>query len=192
MELWKLGVLAKTKHNEVAPAQHELAPIFSQSNVAADANQLTMEMMKKVASRHNMVCLLHEKPFEGVNGSGKHNNWSISTDKGENLLEPGDTPEDNAQFLLFLAAVIKATDDYQDLLRLSVASAGNDHRLGANEAPPAIVSMFLGEELDGILNAIAEDRTYSKRAKCEYEIGVSSLPKFTKDSTDRNRTSPFA
>ena len=191
-ELWKLGVLAKTKHNEVAPAQHELAPIFSQSNVAADANQLTMEMMKKVASRHNMVCLLHEKPFEGVNGSGKHNNWSISTDKGENLLEPGDTPEDNAQFLLFLAAVIKAVDDYQDLLRLSVASAGNDHRLGANEAPPAIVSMFLGEELDGILNAIAEDRTYSKRAKCEYEIGVSSLPKFTKDATDRNRTSPFA
>ncbi len=191
-ELWKLGVLAKTKHNEVAPAQHELAPIFSQSNVAADANQLTMEMMKKIASRHNMVCLLHEKPFEGVNGSGKHNNWSISTDKGENLLEPGDTPEDNAQFLLFLAAVIKAVDDYQDLLRLSVASAGNDHRLGANEAPPAIVSMFLGEELDGILNAIAEDRTYSKRAKCEYEIGVSSLPKFTKDATDRNRTSPFA
>ena len=191
-ELWKLGVLAKTKHNEVAPAQHELAPIFSQSNVAADANQLTMEMMKKVASRHGMVCLLHEKPFEGVNGSGKHNNWSMSTDKGENLLEPGDTPEDNAQFLLFLSAVIKAVDEYQDLLRLSVASAGNDHRLGANEAPPAIVSMFLGEELDGILTAIAEDRTYSKRAKCEYEIGVSSLPKFTKDSTDRNRTSPFA
>ncbi len=191
-ELWKLGVLAKTKHNEVAPAQHELAPIFSQSNVASDANQLTMEMMKKIASRHGMVCLLHEKPFEGVNGSGKHNNWSMSTDKGENLLEPGDTPEDNAQFLLFLAAVIKAVDDYQDLLRVSVASAGNDHRLGANEAPPAIVSMFLGEELDGILTAIAEDRTYSKRARCEYEIGVSSLPKFTKDTTDRNRTSPFA
>ncbi|MDE6372528.1 MAG: glutamine synthetase III, partial [Clostridia bacterium] len=191
-ELWKLGVLAKTKHNEVAPAQHELAPIFSQSNVSSDANQLTMEMMKKIASRHGMVCLLHEKPFEGVNGSGKHNNWSMSTDKGENLLEPGDTPEDNAQFLLFLAAVIKAVDDYQDLLRVSVASAGNDHRLGANEAPPAIVSMFLGEELDGILTAIAEDRTYSKRAKCEYEIGVSSLPKFTKDTTDRNRTSPFA
>ncbi len=192
VELWKLGILAKTKHNEVAPAQHELAPIFSQSNVASDANQLTMEMMKKIASRHGMVCLLHEKPFEGVNGSGKHNNWSMSTDKGENLLEPGDTPEDNAQFLLFLAAVIKAVDDYQDLLRVSVASAGNDHRLGANEAPPAIVSMFLGEELDGILSAIAEDRKYSKRAKCEYEIGVSSLPKFTKDSTDRNRTSPFA
>lgn len=192
MELWKLGILAKTKHNEVAPSQHELAPIFSQSNVATDANQLTMEMMKKIASRHNMVCLLHEKPFDGVNGSGKHNNWSMSTDKGENLLEPGDTPEDNAQFLLFLAAVIKAVDDYQDLLRVSVASAGNDHRLGANEAPPAIVSMFLGEELDGILTAIAEDRTYSKRARCDYEIGVSSLPKFKKDTTDRNRTSPFA
>ncbi|MDE6614268.1 MAG: glutamine synthetase III, partial [Clostridia bacterium] len=192
VELWKLGILAKTKHNEVAPSQHELAPIFSQSNVATDANQLTMEMMKKIASRHDMVCLLHEKPFDGVNGSGKHNNWSMSTDKGENLLEPGDTPEDNAQFLLFLAAVIKAVDDYQDLLRVSVASAGNDHRLGANEAPPAIVSMFLGEELDGILTAIAEDRTYSKRARCDYEIGVSSLPKFKKDSTDRNRTSPFA
>lgn len=192
VELWKLGVLAKTKHNEVAPAQHELAPIFTQSNVATDANQLTMEMMKKIASRHNMACLLHEKPFDGINGSGKHNNWSMSTDSGENLLEPGDTPEDNAQFLLFLVAVLKAVDDYQDLLRLSVASAGNDHRLGANEAPPAIVSVFLGEELDGILTAIAEDRTYSKRARCDYEIGVSSLPKFKKDTTDRNRTSPFA
>lgn len=192
IELWKLGVLAKTKHNEVAPAQHELAPIFTQSNVATDANQLTMEMMKKIASRHNMACLLHEKPFDGINGSGKHNNWSMSTDSGENLLEPGDTPEDNAQFLLFLVAVLKAVDDYQDLLRLSVASAGNDHRLGANEAPPAIVSVFLGEELDGILTAIAEDRTYSKRARCDYEIGVSSLPKFKKDTTDRNRTSPFA
>ena len=191
-ELWKLGVLAKTKHNEVAPAQHELAPIFTQSNVATDANQLTMEMMKKIASRHGMACLLHEKPFDGVNGSGKHNNWSMSTDTGENLLEPGDTPEDNAQFLLFLVAVLKAVDDYQDLLRVSVASAGNDHRLGANEAPPAIVSVFLGEELDGILTAIAEDRTYSKRARCDYEIGVSSLPKFKKDTTDRNRTSPFA
>ena len=191
-ELWKLGVLAKTKHNEVAPAQHELAPIFTQSNVATDANQLTMEMMKKIASRHGMACLLHEKPFDGVNGSGKHNNWSMSTDTGENLLEPGDTPEDNAQFLLFLVAVLKAVDDYQDLLRVSVASAGNDHRLGANEAPPAIVSVFLGEELDGILTAIAEGRTYSKRARCDYEIGVSSLPKFKKDTTDRNRTSPFA
>ena len=192
VELWKLGVLAKTKHNEVAPAQHELAPIFTQSNVATDANQLTMEMMKKIASRHDMTCLLHEKPFAGVNGSGKHNNWSMSTDTGENLLEPGDTPEDNAQFLLFLVAVLKAVDDYQDLLRISVASAGNDHRLGANEAPPAIVSVFLGEELDGILTAIAEGRTYSKRARCDYEIGVSSLPKFKKDTTDRNRTSPFA
>ena len=192
VELWKLGVLAKTKHNEVAPAQHELAPIFTQSNVSTDANQLTMEMMRKIASRHNMACLLHEKPFDGVNGSGKHNNWSMSTDTGENLLEPGDTPEDNAQFLLFLVAVLKAVDDYQDLLRVSVASAGNDHRLGANEAPPAIVSVFLGEELDGILTAIAEDRTYSKRARCDYEIGVSSLPKFKKDTTDRNRTSPFA
>lgn len=191
-ELWKLGVLAKTKHNEVAPAQHELAPIFTQSNVSTDANQLTMEMMKKIASRHGMACLLHEKPFAGVNGSGKHNNWSMSTDTGENLLEPGDTPEDNAQFLLFLVAVLKAVDDYQDLLRISVASAGNDHRLGANEAPPAIVSVFLGEELDGILTAIAEGRTYSKRARCDYEIGVSSLPKFKKDTTDRNRTSPFA
>ncbi|MDE6189741.1 MAG: glutamine synthetase III [Clostridia bacterium] len=192
VELWKLGILAKTKHNEVAPAQHELAPIFAQSNVSTDGNQLTMEMMKKVASRHGMVCLLHEKPFAGVNGSGKHNNWSMSTDKGENLFEPGETPEDNAQFLLFLAAVIKAVDDYQDLLRVSVASAGNDNRLGANEAPPAIVSIFLGEELDGILTAIAEDRTYSKRARCDYEIGVSCLPKFKKDTTDRNRTSPFA
>ena len=191
-ELWKLGILSKTKHNEVAPAQHELAPIFTSTNIATDHNQLTMETMKKVAARHGMACLLHEKPFAGVNGSGKHNNWSMCTDKGENLLDPGSTPEDNAQFLLFLSAVIKAVDDYQDLLRLCVASAGNDHRLGANEAPPAIVSMYLGEELDGILSAIAEDRPYSKRAKCEVEVGVKVLPHFPKDSTDRNRTSPFA
>lgn len=191
-ELWKLGILAKTKHNEVAPAQHELAPIYTTTNIATDQNQLTMEVMKKVAAKHGMVCLLHEKPFAGVNGSGKHNNWSISTDLGENLLEPGDTPYENAQFLLFLCAVIKGVDEYQDLLRISVASAGNDHRLGANEAPPAIVSMFLGEELTGILEAIEGGRTYSRRAKCEVEIGVHVLPKFPKDSTDRNRTSPFA
>ena len=191
-ELWKLGILAKTKHNEVAPAQHELAPIFSTTSVATDHNQLTMEMMKKVAQRHGMVCLLHEKPFAGVNGSGKHNNWSIATDTGKNLLEPGNSPYDNAQFLLFLASVIKAVDEHQDLLRISVASAGNDHRLGANEAPPAIVSMFLGDELTGILEAIAEDRSYSKRAKCNVEIGVHVLPALPQDSTDRNRTSPFA
>ena len=191
-ELWKLGIYAKTKHNEVAPAQHELAPVFTSANIATDHNQLTMEVMKKTAARHGMVCLLHEKPFKGVNGSGKHDNWSLSTDSGENLLDPGSTPEDNAQFLLFLSAVIKAVDEYQDLLRTAVASAGNDHRLGAGEAPPAIVSIFLGEELDGILRAIAEDRPYSKRAGCEVEVGVKVLPHFPKDTTDRNRTSPFA
>ncbi len=191
-ELWKLGIYAKTKHNEVAPAQHELAPIFTSTNIATDHNQLTMEMMKKVATKHGLACLLHEKPFAGVNGSGKHNNWSVSTDTGVNLLEPGKDPYENAQFLLFLSAVIKAVDEYQDLLRISVASAGNDHRLGANEAPPAIVSMFLGDELTGILDAIEEGRNYSRRAKCEVEIGVHVLPKFSMDSTDRNRTSPFA
>jgi len=191
-ELWKVGVFAKTKHNEVAPCQHELAPVYCATTVATDHNQLTMELMKKVALRHGFVCLLHEKPFDGVNGSGKHNNWSLSTDTGKNLLEPGNSPYDNAQFLLFLTAVIKAVDLHQDLLRLSVASAGNDHRLGANEAPPAIVSMFLGDELTGILTAIEEDRKYSKRAGCDVEIGVHVLPKLPKDSTDRNRTSPFA
>lgn len=191
-ELWKLGILAKTKHNEAAPAQHELAPIFCNASVATDHNQLTMELMKKVALRHGLVCLLHEKPFAGVNGSGKHNNWSLSTDTGKNLLEPGNNPYDNAQFLLFLSAAIRAVDEYQDLLRISVASAANDHRLGANEAPPAIVSMYLGDELTGILEAIEEDRTYSKRAKCNVEIGVHVLPKLPQDSTDRNRTSPFA
>lgn len=191
-ELWKLGILAKTKHNEVAPAQHELAPIFCTTNIATDHNQLTMELMKKVALKHGLVCLLHEKPFAGVNGSGKHNNWSLATDTGKNLLEPGKSPYDNAQFLLFLSAVIKAVDKHQDLLRISVASAGNDHRLGANEAPPAIVSMFLGDELTGILEAIEEDRTYSKRAKCNVEIGVHVLPNLPQDATDRNRTSPFA
>lgn len=192
VELWKLGILAKTKHNEVAPAQHELAPIYCSTSIATDHNQLTMELMKKVALRHGLVCLLHEKPFAGVNGSGKHNNWSLATDTGKNLLEPGKSPYDNAQFLLFLSAVIKAVDEYQDLLRISVASAGNDHRLGANEAPPAIISMFLGDELTGILAAIEEDRTYSKRAKCNVEIGVHVLPKLPQDTTDRNRTSPFA
>ncbi len=191
-ELWKLGIAAKTEHNEVAPAQHELAPVFASVNVASDHNQLIMELMKKVALRHDLVCLLHEKPFAGINGSGKHNNWSIGTDRGENLLEPGDTPAQNVRFLLFLCAVISAVDDYQDLLRISVASAGNDHRLGANEAPPAIVSLFLGEELDGILSAIADGRQYSKRAGCEVEIGVKVLPHFPQDTTDRNRTSPFA
>lgn len=191
-ELWKLGVFAKTKHNEVAPCQHELAPVYCATTVATDHNQITMEIMKKVARRHGFVCLLHEKPFAGVNGSGKHNNWSLSTDTGKNLLEPGNSPYDNAQFLLFLAALIKAVDLHQDLLRMSVASAGNDHRLGANEAPPAIVSMFLGDELTGILSAIEEERTYSKRAKCNVEIGVHVLPKLPKDTTDRNRTSPFA
>lgn len=191
-ELWKLGILAKTKHNEVAPAQHELAPIFSLSNIATDHNQLVMELMKSIANKHDLVCLLHEKPFAGVNGSGKHNNWSISTDTGVNLLEPGDTPYENAQFLLFLTAVIKAVDDYQDLLRVSVASAGNDHRLGANEAPPAIVSIFLGEELTEILEAIETDSVYVGKEKHQMEIGVTVLPHFAKDTTDRNRTSPFA
>ncbi len=191
-ELWKLGIYAKTKHNEVAPAQHELAPIYDTTNIAADHNQLTMEVMQKVALRHNLVCLLHEKPFAGVNGSGKHNNWSISTDQGENLLSPGETPAENAQFLLFLAAVIKAVDDYQDLLRLSVATAGNDHRLGANEAPPAVISIFLGDELTAVLDAIEADKPYGGTKKEKMQLGVDVLPKFSKDSTDRNRTSPFA
>ena len=191
-ELWKLGVLAKTKHNEVAPAQHELAPIFSTTNVATDHNQLTMETMKNVALRHGLVCLLHEKPFAGVNGSGKHNNWSIFTDTGKHLLEPGKLPQENAQFLLFLAAVIKGVDEYQDLLRISVASAGNDHRLGANEAPPAIISIFLGDELTAILHAIETGTVYGGTLRVNMEIGVNVLPSFTKDTTDRNRTSPFA
>ena len=191
-ELWKLGILAKTEHNEVAPAQHELAPIYSTTNVATDSNQLTMEIMKKVASRHGMVCLLHEKPFAGVNGSGKHNNWSIGTDTGINLLSPGKTPYENAQFLLFLCAVIQAVDDYQDLLRLSVATAGNDHRLGANEAPPAIISVFLGDELSAILQAIKEDKPYEGTEDVVMKLGVHSIPSFSRDTTDRNRTSPFA
>ena len=191
-ELWKLGILAKTKHNEVAPCQHELAPIFGTTNIATDHNQLTMELMKKVAKRHGLVCLLHEKPFAGVNGSGKHNNWSMSTSDGENLLEPGKSPKDNTQFLLFLSAVIKAVDEYADLLRVSVASAGNDHRLGANEAPPAIISMFLGDELTEILEAIEKGEEAQGAAKEFMETGVDALPKFVKDTTDRNRTSPFA
>ena len=191
-ELWKLGILAKTKHNEVAPAQHEFAPIFTTVNVASDQNQLTMEIMKKVASKHGMTCLLHEKPFDGVNGSGKHNNWSLSTNFGHNLFDPGKSPEDNAQFLLILAAAISAVDKHQDLLRITVASASNDHRLGANEAPPAIVSIYLGDELTGILQAIADGRTFSRRAKCEVKLGVHVLPQFAMDSSDRNRTSPFA
>ena len=191
-ELWKLGILAKTEHNEVAPAQHELAPIYTTTNIATDHNQLTMEIMQKVASRHGLVCLLHEKPFAGVNGSGKHNNWSMATDTGVNLLTPGDTPYENAQFLLFLCAVIKAVDDYQDLLRLSVATAGNDHRLGANEAPPAVVSMFLGDELTAVLDAIENDAPYSGGEKTVMKLGVHVLPRFTRDNTDRNRTSPFA
>ena len=191
-ELWKLGILAKTEHNEVAPAQHELAPVFTTTNIAADHNQLTMEIMQKVAKKHHMVCLLHEKPFAGVNGSGKHNNWSLSTDTGVNLLNPGDTPYENAQFLLFLCAVIKAVDEYQDMLRVSVASAGNDHRLGANEAPPAVVSMFLGTELTEVLEAIEKDQPYGGKEKEILKIGVHTLPKFPKDATDRNRTSPFA
>ena len=191
-ELWKLGVYAKTKHNEAAPAQHELAPVYTSTNTASDHNQITMELMKSVANRHGLVCLLHEKPFASVNGSGKHNNWSISTDLGENLLEPGETPEKNAQFLLFLMAVIKAVDEYQELLRISVASAGNDHRLGANEAPPAIISIYLGEELEAILNSIEKGSEYNARRKTELKIGVSVLPSIPKDSTDRNRTSPFA
>ncbi len=190
--LWKLGVLAKTKHNEVAPAQHELAPIFTTSNIAVDHNQLTMEMMKKVADRHGMVCLLHEKPFEGVNGSGKHNNWSMITNTGSNLLEPGQTPYENAQFLLFLCAVIKAVDEYQDMLRISVASAANDHRLGANEAPPAVMSIFVGDELMEILEAIEAGTPYDSKETVQMKIGVHVLPKFPKDNTDRNRTSPFA
>ena len=192
VELWKLGVLAKTEHNEAAPAQHELAPIFTTANIAADHNQLTMEMLQKVAKRHGLVCLLHEKPFAGVNGSGKHNNWSISTDTGINLLEPGETPYENAQFLLFLSAIIKAVDDYQELLRISVATAGNDHRLGAGEAPPAIVSFFLGDELTDVLNAIESETSYGGKEKELLRVGVHILPKFTKDTTDRNRTSPFA
>ena len=191
-ELWKLGILAKTEHNEVAPAQHEMAPIFTTTNIAVDHNQLTMELMQKIAKKHDMVCLLHEKPFAGVNGSGKHNNWSISTNTGLNLLEPGDTPYENAQFLLFLCAVIKAVDDYQDLLRISVATAGNDHRLGANEAPPAIVSIYIGEELSAILEAIETGTPYGGTEKEMLKVGVKILPKFPKDTTDRNRTSPFA
>lgn len=191
-ELWKLGIYAKTKHNEVAPAQHELAPIFTTTNIASDHNQLTMEMMKKIAERHGLVCLLHEKPFSGVNGSGKHNNWSLSTDKGQNLLDPGATPYENAQFLLFFVAVIKAVDEYQDLLRISAASAGNDHRLGANEAPPAIVSMFIGDELEEVIESIEKGTDYKGNKKQNMEIGVHVLPNFPKDTTDRNRTSPFA
>ena len=191
-ELWKLGVLAKTEHNEVAPAQHELAPIYSTTNVATDHNQITMEVMQKVAARHGLVCLLHEKPFAGVNGSGKHNNWSMATDKGVNLLTPGETPYENAQFLLFLCAVIEAVDKYQDLLRLSVATAGNDHRLGANEAPPAVVSVFLGDELSAVLDAIEKDAPYNGAEKTVLKLGVHVLPKFMRDTTDRNRTSPFA
>ena len=191
-ELWKLGIPAKTKHNEVAPAQHELAPVFDTTNVAVDHNQLTMEIMKKVADKHNMVCLLHEKPFEGINGSGKHNNWSMITDTGVNLLDPGKTPAENTQFLVFLVAVIKAVDDYADLLRVSVASAGNDHRLGANEAPPAIVSIFLGDELTDILKSIENDTFFNNKHAVQMDIGAKVLPHFTKDTTDRNRTSPFA
>ncbi len=191
-QLWKLGVLAKTEHNEAAPSQHELAPVFTTTNIAADHNQLTMEVLQNVAKKHGLVCLLHEKPFEGVNGSGKHNNWSISTDTGINLLEPGETPYENAQFLLFLSAVIKAVDEYQDLLRISVASAGNDHRLGANEAPPAIVSMFIGDELNEILEAIENESGYDVKEKELLRVGVHILPKFPKDTTDRNRTSPLA
>ena len=191
-ELWKLGVLCKTEHNEGAPAQHEMAPIFTTANIAADHNQLTMEMMKKVAARHNLVCLLHEKPFAGVSGSGKHNNWSLSTDTGVNLLEPGDTPHENAQFLLFICAVIKAVDEYQDMLRVSIASAGNDHRLGAAEAPPAVVSIFLGDELTAILESLENETAYDAKEKVQMRVGVHTLPRFPKDTTDRNRTSPFA
>ena len=191
-ELWKLGILAKTEHNEVSPAQHELAPIFSTTNIATDHNQITMEIMKNVAKRHNLICLLHEKPFKGVNGSGKHNNWSLTTDTGVNLLEPGKSPYENAQFLLFLSAVIKAVDEYQDLMRVSVASAENDHRLGANEAPPAIISMFLGDDLEAILEAIESGKPYNGSGIEKMEIGVHVLPSFPKDTTDRNRTSPFA
>ena len=192
VELWKLGIFAKTEHNEVAPAQHELAPIFSTTNIATDHNQLIMELIQRIAKKHDLVALLHEKPFAGINGSGKHNNWSISTDSGVNLLEPGETPYENAQFLLFLCAILKAADEHQDLLRLSVATAGNDHRLGANEAPPAIISVFLGDELTEILEAIEKDRAYDGKVKELMKIGAHVLPKFTKDTTDRNRTSPFA
>ena len=192
IELWKLGIPAKTKHNEVAPAQHELAPVFDTANVAVDHNQLTMEIMKKVAEKHNMVCLLHEKPFEGINGSGKHNNWSLITNEGVNLLNPGRTPAQNIQFLVFLMAVIKAVDDYADLMRISAASAGNDHRLGGNEAPPAIISIFLGDELTAVLDSIENDTYFGKQEKVELDIGAHVLPHFVKDSTDRNRTSPFA
>ena len=191
-ELWKLGVLAKTEHNEAAPAQHELAPIFSTTNISADHNQITMELMQNLAKKHDMVCLLHEKPFKGVTGSGKHNNWSLTTSTGVNLLEPGDTPYENAQFLLFLCAVIQAVDDYQDMMRISITSAGNDHRLGAAEAPPAIVSIFLGEELEEILEAIENDTDYGGKANEQFKVGVHVMPRFTKDTTDRNRTSPFA
>ena len=191
-ELWKLGILAKTKHNEVAPAQHELAPIFSTSNIATDHNELTMEIMQKVAERHNLVCLLHEKPFKGVNGSGKHNNWSISTNTGENLLSPGKRPETNYQFQLFLAAIVKAVDEYQDLLRITVASAGNDHRLGANEAPPAIISMYLGDDLDALVRSIINGNDYESHGKERMHTGVDVLADFKKDNSDRNRTSPFA
>ncbi|MBQ1949578.1 MAG: glutamine synthetase III, partial [Treponema sp.] len=190
--LWKYGILSKTEHNEVAPAQHEMAPIFSTTNLSVDQNQLTMEVMKKVAKRHGLECLLHEKPFAGVNGSGKHNNWSMSTNEGENLLEPGKTPESNAQFLLFLTAIIKSVDENQDLLRISVASAGNDHRLGANEAPPAIISVYLGDELHKVLEAIKDGKAYSNDKTSKMTIGVDILPPIPKDSTDRNRTSPFA
>ena len=191
-ELWKLGVLCKTEHNEGAPSQHEMAPFFTTANIAADHNQLTMELMKKVAARHNLVCLLHEKPFAGVSGSGKHNNWSLQTDTGVNLLNPGDTPHENAQFLLFLCAVIKAVDEYQDMLRVSIASAGNDHRLGAAEAPPAVVSMFLGDELNAILESIENGTAYDAKEKVQMKVGVHTLPRIPKDTTDRNRTSPFA
>lgn len=191
-ELWKLGVLAKTEHNEAAPAQHELAPIFTTTNIASDQNQLTMEMMQKIAKKHGLVCLLHEKPFKGVNGSGKHNNWSLSTDDGVNLLEPGDTPYENAQFLLFLCSVLKAVDEHQDLLRISVATAGNDHRLGAHSAPPAVISVFIGDEIAEVLEAIEKNSAYDTKEKVQLKVGVHVLPKFAKDTTDRNRTSPFA
>ena len=191
-ELWKLGIMSKTEHNEVAPAQHEMAPIFDTANIAIDHNQITMEIMKNVAKRHNMICLLHEKPFAGVNGSGKHNNWSMITDEGVNLLEPGKSPHENAQFLLFLTAIIKAIDEYQDLMRVSIASAGNDHRLGASEAPPAIMSIFLGDDLEEILECIEQGTSYKNQGAGKMEIGVHVLPSFPKDTTDRNRTSPFA
>ncbi|MEW9079776.1 hypothetical protein [Terrisporobacter glycolicus] len=192
MELWKLGVLSKTKHNEAAPSQHELAPIFTVTNVATDQNQIAMDLMKRIADKHSLVCLLHEKPFAGVNGSGKHNNWSLSTSKGKNLLEPGKKPYENKTFLLLFSAIIKAVDEYQDILRLSVASAGNDHRLGGNEAPPAIISMFIGSDLKKILKCIENDLPYSEIFLNKMDIDVDVLPSFMKDTTDRNRTSPFA